>query len=196
MEIIQIYKVGKSLHRTNDYQVINKLCNCSELKHKWATLRWALHSLHGCWMKTENKVCWWQTFLWVCRRRWYANGLHTSPDGVCLCPWLHRWGQRREWGCVCVCVCGCVCGCVYVCVCVCVCVFLRGMDRKKDKKSGKENNICPLIPHCGSPDYPPRCHFVLGMPQDKLLDGWFFWNNCFFCFEILNTFQPQLWRKT
>ena len=189
METIQIHKAGKSLHRTNDYQVINKLCNCSELNvSELLFAEPCTVSMAAGWRRRENKVCWWQSFLWLCRRRWYANGLHTSPDGVCLCPWLHRWGQRR------------VCACV--CVGWCVCVSLRGMYGEKDKMSGYKEKECPLPTHS-------TLWFSWLSPQDVIwfwgrrkmnhwtekLD-WFFCNNCFFfCCEILTTFQPQLWRK-
>lgn len=57
-------------------------------------------TVSGCWKKPagEQSVLMIESFLCLCWRRRYANGPHTSPDGVCLCPWpLHRWGQQTVW---------------------------------------------------------------------------------------------------
>lgn len=78
---------------TTCYRVCNKLYICSELgisallcDEHWTVSMVMIIS--ACWMEIEREHSVWMTvnFLCWCRRQWYANGLHTSPDGVCLFP--------------------------------------------------------------------------------------------------------------
>ncbi len=102
----QIKKAEQLLHVTK-YNICTSV-QCWISLSCWVSM---VMTISTCWMKAEREhsVLMSESFLCLSRRLRYANGLHTSPDGVCLCPWLHRWGQPQcEILCVCVCVCVCV----------------------------------------------------------------------------------------
>ena len=89
----------KSWNITAHEETSNYVTNCTSVQKKKICELLCMVSMV---MSVSGGILMTESFLFLCRRRWYANGLNTSPDGVCLCPELHRWGQ---WTCECTCVC-------------------------------------------------------------------------------------------